>query len=68
MPKPHDNETKSEFISRCISYMEENEKDKFPTKEQRIAVCYSYWDKHDKEKNDRPKSLMSRLLNMLKLK
>lgn len=69
MPKPREDETKEEFISRCISYMEENEKDRFPSREQRIAVCYSYWENKDKEKESKkPKSLMSHILDMIRLK
>lgn len=69
MPKPYEDETKEEFISRCISYMEENEKDQFPTREQRIAVCYSYWeDKYKEKKEDSPKSLMEHILDMIRLK
>ena len=74
MPKPREDETKEEFISRCISYMEENERDKFPSREQRIAVCYSYWENKDKEKESKktsekkPKSLMSHILDMIRLK
>ena len=69
MPKPREDETKEEFISRCISYMEENEKDRFPSREQRIAVCYSYWENKDKEKEEeKPKSLMGHILSRIKLK
>lgn len=47
MPTPKKNETKDDFIGRCISYPDMNKE--FPDKSQRAAVCYSKWDKHLKE-------------------
>jgi HK97 family phage prohead protease len=47
MPKPKPNETKDEFIKRCIPYIikEGTEPD------QASAICYSLWDKHNKVKS-----------------
>ena len=43
MPKPNKNETKDEFISRCMGY---DDMQKYDQK-QRAAICYSYWDRKD---------------------
>jgi hypothetical protein len=42
IPKPKNNERKSEFITRCM----ENLKDKgeFPDSKQRLAVCYNQYE------------------------
>jgi len=47
-PKPRTGETKSHFISRCISYVH----DEHPswTNKKIQAVCYSYW--RDRHKNE----------------
>ena len=52
LPTPKENETKSEFVSRCISVL--THANEFKSKTQRIAVCYTQWDKSKKEeeKND----------------
>lgn len=48
MPKPKPNETKKEFISRCVPYVlkEGTAKDN----KQAVAICNSIWKKHLKEK------------------
>lgn len=45
MPKPTPNESKDEYVSRCMGDKRMNEK--FPDQKQRAAVCYSYWDRKD---------------------
>ena len=43
-PKPTNNETKSEYISRCVKfYIDEGREQK-----QALAICYSLWDKSKK--------------------
>ncbi len=42
MPKPRDNETKEDFIERCMGNEEMNRK--FPSHSQRRAVCEDYWE------------------------
>lgn len=51
LPTPKDNESKNEFISRCISEL--TRMDEFKSKAQRIAVCYTQWDKSNNEKEDK---------------
>ena len=50
LPKPKKGEEKQEFISRCISTLIEEDKDKFPTRAQRAAVCYNQWGETPAEK------------------
>lgn len=47
LPKPQNNERKSEFITRCM----ENLKDKgeFPDSKQRLAVCYNQFEESKAE-------------------
>lgn len=45
MPKPKENETKSEFMSRCMSYPDLQNRDQA----QRAAICYALWDDKSKE-------------------
>ena len=40
MPKPSENETKEEFISRCIAYVK---KEKDWENDRVAAYCYSIW-------------------------
>lgn len=40
MPKPNKNESKKEFIARCMAY---DDMQKYDNK-QRAAICYSYWE------------------------
>jgi len=41
LPKPGENETEDEFISRCMG--DETANEDFPDNEQRAAVCYRQW-------------------------
>lgn len=41
MPKPRDNETKDQFIARCMGD-DESRRD-FPDQAQRAAFCFSMW-------------------------
>lgn len=43
LPKPKTEETKDEFIERCMSH--EQMKDEYKDKDQRLAVCFSLWEK-----------------------
>lgn len=47
LPTPNENESKQEFISRCMSDSIMNEE--YPEKDKRSAVCYSQWSKDNKE-------------------
>jgi hypothetical protein len=49
MPKPNRNETKQEYITRCIPYMIENEGKE---RDQAVAMCYSFWEQYQKEDKD----------------
>jgi hypothetical protein len=47
LPKPKNQEKRSEFVSRCIG---DNQTAKdFPDQKQRIAICYTQWDTAKKE-------------------
>jgi len=50
LPIPKKNETKDEFISRCIETLTREEAEKFPSRAQRAAVCYSQWGETPEEK------------------
>jgi hypothetical protein len=39
IPKPKENETDGEFISRCVS--DSSMVSEYPDQKQRIAICYS---------------------------
>lgn len=39
IPTPEDGESESDFISRCMSELN----DEFPDQSQRAAVCYNSW-------------------------
>lgn len=49
MPSPKKGESKDDFISRCISYMHDNEDEKYPSDDQKAAVCYSMWEQSKEE-------------------
>jgi len=52
MPEPpHENESRSQFIGRCISYMATNHPNQ--DKDQAAAICHSYWENHIREKMKR---------------
>lgn len=59
MPSPKKNESKKNYISRCMSSQKTN-KD-FPDQKQRTAFCYSQW-----EKSSSSKSRMEELLQSIK--
>lgn len=44
MPNPLPNETKEEYIPRCVSFMIKNENRK---QNQAFAICYSLWKRKD---------------------
>jgi hypothetical protein len=48
MPKPKNDETKDEFVSRCAG--DELMNSDYPEKDQQLAVCYKLWDDAQKEK------------------
>ena len=41
MPSPRDNETRDDFLSRCMGSAEANQD--FPDQDQRYAFCNSQW-------------------------
>lgn len=47
MPTPRENETESEFVSRCMG--DEEAVADFPDEEQRVAVCYAIWRRRDEK-------------------
>lgn len=46
MPSPRTNETKKDWVNRCMSDSEQ--KKTFPDRKQRLAVCYKKWEEHIK--------------------
>ena len=50
LPKPHKDEEKDDFISRCMG--NDTMKDEYPDNDQRLAVCYTQWDNKDKKEID----------------
>lgn len=48
MPKPQKDETKKEFIGRCMNYPDMQ---KYPAS-QRYAICQSLWEEHKKESKE----------------
>lgn len=42
LPVPNSNENKNEFVSRCVSKL--NDDKEFKSQDQRLAVCYSQWE------------------------
>lgn len=47
MPNPSPNETKKEFMDRCIPILMKEPETK--NVGQACAICYSYWDKAQKQ-------------------
>ncbi len=45
LPEPHDDETKDEFISRCMG--DDTMIEDFPDEDQRAGVCNTIWDDKD---------------------
>src|SRR5690554_2323067 len=54
IPTPEQNETKDEFIERCMG--DETMKEEYPDGDQRLAVCMTQWDERQErgEKVQRP--------------
>ena len=50
MPKPKSNEEHSDYMKRCMSNDEMN--NKFPDNKQRYAVCQSYWSQSKDKKTE----------------
>ncbi len=50
LPAPKKNETKQQFISRCIREMTLDESERFSTRSQRAAICYSQWGETPEER------------------
>lgn len=51
MPTPRNDETRSEFLQRCMADEESNED--FPNQAQRFAFCNSQWESRDKGMNSK---------------
>lgn len=47
MPTPRDDETESEFISRCMG--DEEALEDFPDQDQRAGFCYAVWRRRDEK-------------------
>lgn len=47
IPKPRENESEADFISRCMGDDLMNEE--YPDSDQRIAICYSQWRDRNKQ-------------------
>ncbi len=74
IPKPKDNETEEEFISRCMGNDTMNEE--YPENDQRAAVCYSSYRRNKAEqdiefkklqlelKGDKPGSFIARFATL----
>lgn len=50
LPRPRKNETKQQFISRCIAEMTLSKSRRFPDRAQRAAICYSQWGETPQER------------------
>jgi hypothetical protein len=46
IPKPNKNETRQEFIKRCI--IDGTMINEYPDEEQRQAICFRQWDNEKK--------------------
>ena len=49
IPKPRDDESQDDFMSRCMS--DETMNDEYPDQDQRAAVCNQSWEDRNKEYN-----------------
>lgn len=58
---PKKNESKREFIGRCVSEL--SHKGEYNNTEQRVAVCYAYWKEYEKKKR-KSKSILGRIINL----
>lgn len=52
IPKPTKNESKNDFINRCISKLTEMNEGKDNT--QRVAMCQTQWRNRNKDDQDQP--------------
>lgn len=50
MPRPRDNETKGEFMGRCMD--DEESKRDFPDRDQRLAFCLNQWERKDESADE----------------
>ena len=53
IPKPKKDESKDDFISRCMS--DDVMLDEYPDQEIRSGVCYTQWDNKDKDSSSEKK-------------
>ena len=51
MPKPRPNETKSEYMNRCVPYVMKEGK----TQEQAVGKCYGMWEQYHGSRRERIK-------------
>lgn len=47
MPRPNPEESKNEFISRCMD--DDEMKRRFPDRKKRSGRCYGYWESYGEE-------------------
>jgi len=62
MPTPRKDETKSEFVTRCMQDIADEEDKKDWTKEHKLGFCYGLWKEHIKSSMDRFKLEVIRAL------
>lgn len=48
MPTPRPNETRSQFVSRCIAFVKDNEG--ITDNSHAAAKCHGIWEQHKKDK------------------
>lgn len=62
MPKPRSDETRADFLARCMGHKESRAD--FPSRDQRFSFCYAQWDKQeDLGSEDIRKRVNTRRLN-----
>ena len=62
MPTPNNDETRSEFLNRCMS--DDEAQNDFPNRNQRVAFCSSQWeDSSAYSKNNKPVTTMNKDYN-----
>ena len=54
MPMPHKNESKEQYISRCIPYMIDEEGKE---QDQAVAMCYAFWKQYGPDKDESVRGL-----------
>lgn len=52
MPRPKSDETKSEFVSRCMSQVNNEEGKKDWPKERKLAHCYGIWEQYKESSSE----------------